>query len=243
MREGIYEWMIRWLRDGKGDAKEIAVETLPAFDLLVTSEGQVPGRDVYEIIRETPTSGGSRDELKRAVERWVSVEPGLTEWKVKTDGKMIRVPDPPANRGYLGDWSTSSRALLVGKCPAGIQAAEILRAVGQQSEVEVHARGVAGISALLAAAQDNRIKKVWLERTPYSVRAALNGPIIRNGYHSLIPGFALKWDLKDLVDLIGRDRVVWIDPTDWMGKTVHLDGSIYRYSSGDANAKPLTPGS
>ena len=35
------------------------------------------------------------------------------------------------------------------------------------------ARGVKGIWLLLAAAVDSRIGKVWLDRTPYSLRAAL----------------------------------------------------------------------
>ncbi|MBM3728762.1 MAG: acetylxylan esterase [Acidobacteria bacterium] len=56
VREAIYEWMIRWLKDGKGDAREHDVQLVPDFDLLATSTGQVAtsvdGVDLYRIIEE-----------------------------------------------------------------------------------------------------------------------------------------------------------------------------------------------
>ena len=40
-----------------------------------------------------------------------------------------------------------------------------------------------------------------------------------------IPGFALHWDLADLVD----NRTTWTDPVDWLGHVVGL-GEKYKYS-------------
>lgn len=55
-REALYGWMIRWLQDGKGDAREQEIPLYPDHELQVTKSGQVedePGsRWLYEVIRE-----------------------------------------------------------------------------------------------------------------------------------------------------------------------------------------------
>lgn len=56
VRTRIYDWMIRWLKDGKGDAREEDVEILPAHELWVTSSGQVDSRETWEFIRESWTA-------------------------------------------------------------------------------------------------------------------------------------------------------------------------------------------
>src|SRR5216117_641479 len=53
-REAIYEWMIRWLKDGHGDSHELPVKLYPSHELWVTRSGQVqdePGnRKLYQLI-------------------------------------------------------------------------------------------------------------------------------------------------------------------------------------------------
>ncbi|HYM12333.1 MAG TPA: acetylxylan esterase, partial [Bryobacterales bacterium] len=55
-REQMYGWMIRWLKDGKGDAREEEIPLYPDYELQVTKSGQVdelPGsRKIYEVILE-----------------------------------------------------------------------------------------------------------------------------------------------------------------------------------------------
>ena len=81
----------------------------------------------------------------------------------------------------------------------------------------------------MASAIDPRIGKIWLDQTPYSLRAALEVPITRDLHDAVIPGFALHWDLSDLVKAIAPRSVLWTDPTDWMRKVIpHLDGFLYR---------------
>jgi hypothetical protein len=81
----------------------------------------------------------------------------------------------------------------------------------------------------MAASIDARIGKIWLDRTPYSLRAALEVPIARDLHDAVIPGFALHWDLEDLVKAMAPRPVLWTDPTDWMRKVVpHLAGFLYR---------------
>jgi hypothetical protein len=73
-----------------------------------------------------------------------------------------------------------------------------------------------------------------LRRTPHCGRAAIDSPIHINLHDAVIPGFAVKWDLSDLRDLLRPRKVEWRDPTDWMGNVVAL-GDAYTYSSSDPN--------
>jgi hypothetical protein len=75
-----------------------------------------------------------------------------------------------------------------------------------------------------------------LDRAPWSIAAALEGPMTNYLFDALIPGFALHWEFADLVTAIGARRVFWTDPTNWMNRVVPLEGS-YRYrtvAEGDA---------
>lgn len=55
-REALYAWMIRWLKDGKGDAREQSIPLYADHQLQVTRSGQVdeePGsRKLYQVILE-----------------------------------------------------------------------------------------------------------------------------------------------------------------------------------------------
>ena len=56
-REAIYEWMIRWLKNGQGDFHEQLVKLYPNYELLVTRSGRVedePGsRKLYQLILDS----------------------------------------------------------------------------------------------------------------------------------------------------------------------------------------------
>ena len=124
-----------------------------------------------------------------------------------------------------------------------MHAAEINAAVAEMASradvdparISTRASGIAGIALLLAAAVNPQIASVSLHRTPHSVRAAIDAPIHTNLHDAVIPGFALKWDLTDLRELVQPRSVTWKDPTDWMGNVVALAGS-YTYSASDPNA-------
>jgi hypothetical protein len=91
------------------------------------------------------------------------------------------------------------------------------------------------MAALLAAAVNPQIRFVSLDRTPHSLRAAIDAPIHTNLHDAVIPGFAVKWDLSDLRELVLPRPVTWTDPTDWMGNVVALEGG-YTYTASDPNA-------
>ena len=101
-------------------------------------------------------------------------------------------------------------------------------------QFRVFARGVKGIWLLLAAAVDPRLGKIWLDRTPYSLRAALESSMSTNLFDAVIPGFALHWDLDDLTKAMGNRPVLWTDPTNWMDEVVTVGpGFRYRHVLGD----------
>ncbi|MBK5291915.1 MAG: acetylxylan esterase [Acidobacteriia bacterium] len=146
-------------------------------------------------------------------------------------------PSAYDNRPYLGNWLTNARADSIGRNLPAMRAHDILRGVDLLSRrddvdagsIRAAARDVKGIWLLLAAAMDPRIGKLWLDHTPYSLRAALDNAINTNLFDAMIPGFLLHWDLPDLVRAMGTRPVLWTDPANWMGQTVPGAGSGFRY--------------
>src|SRR5262249_1892797 len=100
--------------------------------------------------------------------------------------------------------------------------------------IRAAARGNKGIWLLLAAASDPRLSGIWLDRTPHDLRSALDRPVNTNLFDAVIPGFLLRCDLQDLVQAMDKGRVVWTDPTNWMGRLAAAGPSFqYRYVIGD----------
>jgi len=307
-REAIYEWMIRWLKDGKGDAREQDIPLYPDHQLQVTQSGQVenePGsRKLFQVILEEFRAGKQRQgipellsELRRLgipsdgrppaasvsdekgdakVRRMgirLEAEPGVqiggvlylpqspgrksallvlkdnvsAELAEGAAGKGIVAfefdprdsPSARDNRPYLGNWLANSRANSIGRNLAAMRARDILRGLDflasreevDASQIRAAARDVKGFWLLLAAAMDKRIGKIWLDRTPHSLSAAMEGPINTNLFDAMIPGFLLHWDIEDLVRAIGPRLVLRTDPVNWVGQVVPLGaGFIYRYS-------------
>ena len=73
IREAIYQWMIRWLKDGRGDFREEPVEMAPDFDLLATPSGQVEGRQMYQVIQQSfreRMKQGNSEQLLAEIRKW-----------------------------------------------------------------------------------------------------------------------------------------------------------------------------
>ncbi|HEY3836710.1 MAG TPA: acetylxylan esterase [Bryobacteraceae bacterium] len=155
---------------------------------------------------------------------------------------------PGANDGrpFLGDWLTNERADLVGRNLAAMRAHDLLVAVDvlsarpdvDASSIRGYARGVKGVWLLLAAAVDHRLARIWLDRTPWSIAAALEGPLTNHLFDAMIPGFALHWDFQDLTSAIGDRRIFWTDPTNWMNRVIPL-GARYHYRYVGEDDAPL----
>jgi dienelactone hydrolase len=145
-------------------------------------------------------------------------------------------------RPYVGDWLANTRADQIGLSLAALRARDILRGVdllAARPDVDVHsiraaAQGVKGIWLLLASAADSRIQKIWLDRTPFTFADALDTPLNTALSDAVIHGFSLRWDLEDLVKLMGDRPLLRTDPANWMGRVVNGGpGFRYRWALGD----------
>ncbi len=316
-RQAIYEWMMRWLKDGQGDFHEQPVKLYTSHELLVTPSGHVddePGsRKLYQLIldefrakkrqgtipellaelrRLNVLSDGTAPEVRvsddtngpdgRRQHVRFEIEPGveisgklyiprssdkkpavllvadktssssipstasLAERIAKT-GRVVLELEPrdapgEGDRPFVGNWLTNSRANQIGRNLPAMRAHDIVRGVDllaarsdvDPTSIRAVARGVKGIWLLLAAAIDTRIGKVWLDRTPHSLQAALENSMNTDLFDAVIPGFALHWDLDDLTKAMQDRPVLWTDPTNWMGRPVPLGPPFqYRYILGD----------
>jgi cephalosporin-C deacetylase-like acetyl esterase len=320
VREAIYEWMIRWLKEGKGDWREQKVQLYPDHELQVTRSGQVAdepqSRDLYQYILEDYRNRrrqGSAQELLGEIRRLIpahensnsSVKPALKTLTESADEQMITeritletepgleiggtlyIPRSPGRKGavlvvgngrtaalaksfamagrvtleltprgpatgrdsirpLVGEWITNTRTWLIGRNLPAMRAYDISRGVDMlavrsdvdSSSIAAVAQGVSGIWLLMAAAIDARIGSVWLDRTPHGFSSAIENPIHTDLHDAVILGFALRWDIQDLAGLMGRRRIFWTDPTDWMGRVAPL-GTKYRYRHFDERDEAL----
>jgi hypothetical protein len=170
----------------------------------------------------------------------VVADRSLAETIAKT-GRVVLELEPrnspgEGERPFVGNWQTNARADQIGRNLPAMRAHDILRGIDllaarsdvDASSIRAAARGVKGIWLLLAAAVDTRIGKVWLDRTPYSLRAALENSMNTDLFDAVIPGFALHWDLDDLRKAMAERPILWTDPANWMGHPVAL-GPAFRY--------------
>ncbi|HYM05606.1 MAG TPA: acetylxylan esterase [Terriglobales bacterium] len=177
---------------------------------------------------------------------WIPSTASLAE-KIAKAGRIVLELEPRDSPGegarpYVGNWLTNTRANQIGLNLPAMRAHDILRGVDllaargdvDRAAIRAAARGVKGIWLLLAAAMDERIAGIWLDRTPFSLRAALEHSMNTGLFDAVIPSFALHWDLEDLVKAMRNRKVLWTDPTNWMDRPVPLGPRFqYRYVLGD----------
>ncbi len=168
--------------------------------------------------------------------------------KMATAGQIVLSLEPRTSQlkntegSENGNWMSDLQADLIGRNLPSMRAFDILRGVDllrhradvNPNAIRGAARGVAGIWLLLAAAADSHLSAIWLDKTPASLRSALDNSMAVDLPDAVIPGFALHWDLQDLVKAIEPRQVFWTDPTNWMHRVISLGPRYhYRYVPGD----------
>ena len=166
---------------------------------------------------------------------------GVAEAMVRAGSVVLELEprDSPSSvdgRPFLGNWLANERADLVGQNLAAMRAHDILRGVDllagrpevDPGAIRGYARGVKGFWLGIAAAVDPRLTRIWVDRMPWSLRAAFTAPMTNNLFEVMIPGFARHWDFGDLWRAMGPRRVMRTDPTDWMWRVVEA-GPWFRY--------------
>lgn len=156
-------------------------------------------------------------------------------------GHVVLIMDPrrstviDTRRPYVGDWLSNTRADEIGVSLPARRAHDILRGADlltnhpevDPANIRAAAQGVKGFWLLLAAAADNRIQGIWLDRTPHTFTEALENSLNTALSDAVIHGFALRFDIGDLAKLIQPRRILWTDPTNWMGRVI-APGSPFR---------------
>lgn len=139
-------------------------------------------------------------------------------------------------RPFLGNWITNQRADLIGKNLAVMRVHDIVggvdflasRAEVDRARIGAYGRGVKGVWVLLGALVDSRVSRIWLDRTPHSLRVAFANPMASHLFDAMIPGFARHWDYGAIAEALAPRSVYWTDPTNWMNQVVEA-GSRFRY--------------
>jgi dienelactone hydrolase len=197
-----------------------------------------------------PLSGGRRPAVLLVADKTSNASipsTGSLAERIARTGRVVLELEPrdapgEGERPFIGNWITNARANQIGRNLPAMRAHDIVRGIDllaarpdvDPASIRAIGRGVKGIWLLLAAAVDNRIGGVWLDRTPFSLRAALENPMNTELFDAVIPGFALHWDLDDLTKAMGNRPVLWTDPANWMGHPVALGAPFrYRYTLGD----------
>ncbi len=240
VREAIYEWMIRHLKNGQGDPKEQPFAELLEADLCVFPSCQVPGQDLTSILAEqVPAPAGEALFLPSPLNMSSTKIVGPPEAKelivmpaadnaaearakdLATLGRkvmLVKLPGYPIqlNGGRLsGDWIIHTRAWLAGLNLPLLRAADLAVVVKQEipkhDRVILHGWGVGGIPAILAAKHIPGLAGLWLERTPVSLALAFRSPINRSLHEAVIPIVLEKTDFPGLLP----KNYIWVDPTDW----------------------------
>lgn len=240
VREAIYEWMIRHLKNGQGDPKEQPFAELLEAVLCVFQNCQVTGLDLTSLLAEqVPAPAGEALALPRPLNLSTTKIVGPPDAKelfvmpaadnaaearakdLATHGKKVMLvtlpgyPIKPNDKRLSGDWIIHTRAWLAGLNLPLLRAADLVEIVKKEipkhDRVILHAWGVGGIPAILAAKHIPGLTGLWLERTPVSLVHSFSSPLHHNLHEGVIPGVLEKTDFPGLLP----KRYFWVDPTDW----------------------------
>jgi cephalosporin-C deacetylase-like acetyl esterase len=131
-----------------------------------------------------------------------------------------------AKSPLTGDWTLLSlRALLVGRTPVGLRVDDTIAAINwltrrsdvARGNIAVFATGALGPVALHAAILDARIRDVTIEGGLLRYRDFVERPISINMAETDLPGVLRRYDLPDLMDVLG-DRLTLINPVNSIGE-------------------------
>ncbi len=129
---------------------------------------------------------------------------------------------------YFGDFESAMTLMLSGKTLVALRARDIVRGVdvlAGREEVDrerIFGAGVegGGISLLHAAAMDQRIRKVALERTLLSYESVVDHKIHRNVFEDVIPGVLKVYDLPALGRIVSPRGMTIVDAANPVGQRV-----------------------
>lgn len=154
VREAIYEWMIRWLKDGKGEARELELPMLGVSDLCAYPTCLAPGRGLSEVIAESWQGRRKKGDVRKMIAlggaatglsevKWLGPESKAELLVMVNDGeaaerraaslaklgmrvKLVKLPGVSMAGRYSGGWIDHTRAWLVGQNLPSLRANDLL---------------------------------------------------------------------------------------------------------------------
>lgn len=218
-----------------------AVEGGPGFTLLPVALQMAVADDhaglSVKAVFATPATARSRPTLllltsqptaslsapKGLFETWTSAGWNVLALEPRGAGGTEEAKSP-----FTGDWTLLSlRALLVGKTPVGMRTDDALAAINwlatrpeaAPDRIAITGVGALGPVALHAAFLDDRISQVTTDGGIISYREFVERPISMNMAEVNLPGVLTKYDLPDLMAVLG-DRLTLVNPVNAIGEVL-----------------------
>lgn len=124
---------------------------------------------------------------------------------------------PAGRTGYRQSYQLAARAILLGRNLVEMQAADLLSGVGYlqtrvSGKVTLYAKGAVGPAAMFAAAVDERVAELVVERSIMSYMDVVTARIHEGLDQAVVPGILAKADLPDAVRLMGARPVTVVSP-------------------------------
>ena len=188
---------------------------IPGWLLIPDRAGRKPA--VVMVDARPPQKNPDMDEMAKG---------GYVVFAIRPRG--VGETTPSRRSEFLGDYSNSARAYVMGKTLVGMRAEDIIRAVDylasrddvDGTKIGGFGEGLLGVPLAHAAVIDQRIGRLILQRTMTSYRAAVDHPIYRGIYDVLVPGVVRKYDMDDLLAALAPRAVTLINPVDQLGRTL-----------------------
>jgi cephalosporin-C deacetylase-like acetyl esterase len=121
---------------------------------------------------------------------------------------------PAGRSGYRQSYQLAARAMLVGRNLLEMQVSDLLAAVAyfEGRRVTMYAKGSVGPAAMIAAALDQRVAELAVERSILSYMDVVAAGIHEGLEQAVAPGILARADLPDALRLMAGRRVTLISP-------------------------------
>jgi dienelactone hydrolase len=137
---------------------------------------------------------------------------------VRGTGETADKPELNDPKFYNSEYRNAMLALHVGRPLVGQRARDISTAVDAIASdrrlaglpLEVNASGVAALPALHALLVSGGVTRLNLHALPPSFKTILENPAAKNWYSYVIPGVLRRYDIPELVNLVGSKKVRFV---------------------------------
>jgi cephalosporin-C deacetylase-like acetyl esterase len=135
---------------------------------------------------------------------------------------------PAGRTGYRQSYQISARAILLNRNLVEMQAADLVAAAGYLrsrpeaagKRIALYAKGAVGPAAIVAAAMEERIGELVLERSIVSYMDVVSAKIHEGLDQAIVPGILAHADLPDMLQLLGGRAVSIVSPAHPNGRAM-----------------------